>query len=220
MSKISEKIEGPFVPLLNATRDTPAWRALSHGARSLYVELKAKYNAKYPNNGKLYVSERKAAWLLNSDRKYVRRWFAELQYYGFIVMTRPGFKGLSGRATLWRLTELKTPDPSGESIRPTRNFLKWDGTKFDPEKHFPRGQKSSGPDDKSTPVPGDKSHPVEARTGGQKYPKGNGKTGGQKSSISSLTTTGAGRPGNDDAAPPTSTLTLLSLVRPRSGGRT
>jgi hypothetical protein len=52
---------------------------------------------------------------------------------------------LSGRATQWRLTELKTPDPSGESIRPTRDFLSWDGTKFDPKKHFPRGQKSSGP---------------------------------------------------------------------------
>jgi len=34
----------PFVPLLIATLDTPAWRALSHGARSLYVGLKRRYS--------------------------------------------------------------------------------------------------------------------------------------------------------------------------------
>ena len=42
----------PFVPLLIDTLDQPAWRALSHGARSLYVALKRRYNVKVHNNGR------------------------------------------------------------------------------------------------------------------------------------------------------------------------
>ena len=36
------KIDGQFVPLLHATMDCPAWRAASHGARSLYIALKRR----------------------------------------------------------------------------------------------------------------------------------------------------------------------------------
>ena len=34
----------PFVPVLKDTMKTAAWKALSHGARSLYVTLKGRYN--------------------------------------------------------------------------------------------------------------------------------------------------------------------------------
>jgi hypothetical protein len=36
----------PFVPLLKDTMKTAAWKALSHGARSLYGTLKGRYNIK------------------------------------------------------------------------------------------------------------------------------------------------------------------------------
>lgn len=40
----------PFVPLLIATLDSPAWRAMSHGAHMLYVALKRHWNQKNHNN--------------------------------------------------------------------------------------------------------------------------------------------------------------------------
>jgi hypothetical protein len=42
MPKSRDSIGGPFVPLLKETLAAPAWRATSHGARSLYVALKLR----------------------------------------------------------------------------------------------------------------------------------------------------------------------------------
>ena len=36
------------------TRDFEAWRAMSHGARSLYVALKRRYNSSLHNNGRIF----------------------------------------------------------------------------------------------------------------------------------------------------------------------
>jgi hypothetical protein len=55
------RIESPFIPLLVDTVNSPAWKALSHGARSLFIALKADYNNKLHNNGRLFLSARKAA---------------------------------------------------------------------------------------------------------------------------------------------------------------
>ena len=59
--KVKGEHLGPFVPLLKETLDSPGWRAMSHGARSLYVCLKRRYNSKQFNNGRLHVSQRQAA---------------------------------------------------------------------------------------------------------------------------------------------------------------
>ena len=118
---------GPFVPLLKDTLDSPTWRALSHGARSLYVALKRRYNMQAHNNGRLYLSHRKAGEEIASSSSEVTRWFRELQYYRFIVMQKPGGLGVygKGQAPRWRLTELgymKEP--------PTRDFTRWNGVSF------------------------------------------------------------------------------------------
>jgi hypothetical protein len=42
-----------FVPMLLPTIDSPAWRALSHGARSLYMALKRRFGINIHNNGKI-----------------------------------------------------------------------------------------------------------------------------------------------------------------------
>lgn len=122
----------PFVPLLIDTLDTPAWRALSHGARSLYVALKRRYNVKNHNNGKIYLSQRQAAAELGSHHNEIARWFRELQHYGFIVKTMPAYLGVDGRgkAPRWQLTELGT----GFDYHPTRDFLRWDGQPFRDQK--------------------------------------------------------------------------------------
>lgn len=121
------RISGPFVPLLTSTLDSPAWRAMSHGARSLYTALKRRYNINGHNNGHLYLSQRKAAGELGSHHNQIARWFRELRHYGFIVMHSPGCLGVEGkgRAPTWRLTELGYMNE-----RPTRDFERWDGIPF------------------------------------------------------------------------------------------
>jgi hypothetical protein len=123
------------LPLLKETLHSPAWRALSHGARSLYVLLKERYNSKEHNNGRIFLSQREAAEELGSGTEEITRWFRELQHYGFIVQTAPGCLGLDGKgkAPHWRLTELGyMRDP------PTRDFLRWNGTPFGRRKLKPR----------------------------------------------------------------------------------
>ena len=80
----------PFVPLILSTIDSPAWKALSHGARSLYVALRRRYSQNVHNNGRIYLSQRVAAKEIGSHHNEIARWFRELQFYGFIVMTKGG----------------------------------------------------------------------------------------------------------------------------------
>jgi hypothetical protein len=113
--------------LLKETLATPAWRSLSHGARSLYTSLKARYNSGNHNNGRIYLSARDAHKEVGSALEQIVRWYRELQHFGFIVQTRGGTLGLNGYGTAphWRLTELGCMREP-----PTRDFLKWDGKPF------------------------------------------------------------------------------------------
>jgi DNA-binding transcriptional MocR family regulator len=88
-----------FVPLFKDTLASPAWRAMSHGARSLYVSLKARYNSGQHNNGRVFVSQRTASQEIGSSYAEIARWFRELQYYGFLVQTKGGSLGLNGKGT-------------------------------------------------------------------------------------------------------------------------
>ena len=120
-----------FVRVMLETLDTSAWCALSHGARSLYVALKRRHRLDTNNNGKIFLPQRQAVMELGSNRSYVARWFRELEYYGFIVMTRPGFLGVEGKgkAPHWRLTELAYKDDA-----PSRDFMNWNGVPFQAQK--------------------------------------------------------------------------------------
>ena len=115
----------PFVPLLVGTLDTPAWRALSHGAKALYISLRRRYSPNNHNNGRIYLSHRKARQEMRSGFVQIARWYDELQFYGFIVM--PSHLGVEGHGTAarWRLTELGYMKEQA-----TRDFQKWDGTLF------------------------------------------------------------------------------------------
>ena len=124
----------PFVPLLLSTIDCPAWRATSHGAKWLYVALKRKSNS----GPRAYISYRNAIKELKCGRGKVREWFAELQHYGFIELHTLGCLGVDGKgkAPHWRLTEkgrTSKASPEGLFEPPPNNFLKWDGTLFDPK---------------------------------------------------------------------------------------
>jgi hypothetical protein len=155
MPKSRDTIGGPFVPLLKETLTTPAWRDMSHGARSLYVALKLRYSSNFKNNGKIFLSSRDAEAELGSNRDSVLRWFRELQHYGFIVMTNPGALGVDGKgkAPHWRLTELGyMNDP------PTKDFLRWNKVRFrDGEKQNPGRGKWGHPGRESGATPGRES---------------------------------------------------------------
>jgi hypothetical protein len=124
--------------MLKDTMKTQAWRALSHGARSLYIALKCRYNSKLQNG--VYLSTRGAVkeLSLHQNRDSVLRWFRELQFYGFTAMVSPAHHGVNGhgKAPHWRLTE----EPYlGHA--PTKDFLKWDGELFHEQKspeHYQR----------------------------------------------------------------------------------
>ena len=128
----------PFVPLFVATIEAPAWIAMSHGAKALYISLKRRYFPHDHNNGRIFLSQRNAAKELRSHHNQIARWFRELQHYGFIVVTQPGCLGIEGRgkAPRWRLTEL-----GYQRELPTRDFLRWNGVKFQPPKSKPRAGK-------------------------------------------------------------------------------
>jgi hypothetical protein len=155
MSKRHKGRLPPFVPLIKETMKTPAWIAMSLGAKMLYVHLKWRYNTNLQNH--VYLSTRMAAQEIGSDKHQIRRWFRELQYYGFTVMVRPGGIGVEGRgkAPHWRLTEewyLGKP--------PTRDFLLWDGEVFRVQKS-PKSylRKIIEPGGEITPKVGVKSPP-------------------------------------------------------------
>jgi hypothetical protein len=145
------RISGPFVPMLKHTIKQPAWIALSHGARSLYVTLKSRYNSTLGNA--VYLSARGAAKELGSNKDYVTRWFRELQFYGFTAMVTPGHLGVEGRgkAPHWRLTEEWF---AGKP--PTRDYLNWKGEKFHEQKspkHYLRKKQNPVPQTGDTVSP-------------------------------------------------------------------
>src|SRR5262245_58723018 len=116
-----------FVALFDQTMDSLAWRALTPTARLLYIALKRRLKYEKNNNGKIYLSYRSAARELGTSKTRIARWYSELQFYSFIVMTDPGGLGVDGkgRAAKWRLTEWECDGKPA-----TRDFLKWGGKKF------------------------------------------------------------------------------------------
>jgi hypothetical protein len=124
----------PFVPLLISTIDAPAWKAMSHGAKWLYVALRRRM----PNGrNRTFVSYRTAQRELKASPKKIREWFAELVHYGFIKLAVHGSLGVDGKgkAPHWTLTECgQTSRASADGLfePPTNDFFKWDGVLFDP----------------------------------------------------------------------------------------
>jgi hypothetical protein len=140
-----------FVPLFKGTMDTPAWRAISHGAKVLYIALKRHLSNDGYNNGKLYVSYRKAKIELGSGSTQIARWYRELEHYGFIVQMTAGCLGVNGKgaAPHWRLTEISyMREPA------SRDFLKWDGQKYQDQKTESRTRKQvrGGPENRCIPL--------------------------------------------------------------------
>lgn len=143
MSKKDKGRLPQFVPLLHLTIKTPAWLAMSHGAKALYIALKSHV----PNQrNEAFLSHRDAAKEVGSCRRKIAEWFLELEHYGFIVMTQPHALGVEGKgkAPHWRLTEMgctRRTSADGQFRPPTNDFLRWDGVLFQrkTKPRLPRG---------------------------------------------------------------------------------
>ena len=210
------KIEGPFVPLLKDTLKTPAWKALSYGARCLYVVLRWRYNTNLMNA--VYVSVRVTkSELGRGSYRDLMRWFRELEYYGFIVKVRLAHHGVNGhgRAPHWRLTDSKYLGKE-----PTRDFLQWNGKRF-PERsreakrvHRLHTVKKQNPryhgGNAALPTP----PPCAAQENGTSVTNATTMSGnGSVTNATTITSQPLAK-----AERPERTLTLLSLVRGRNGG--
>lgn len=173
----------PFLPLLVDMLDAPATKALSHGAFRLYVALKRECNPHTPErrNGRVYLSQRRAHQEIRSKREQIARWYRELQFYGFIVMTERGCLGLDGKgkAPRWRLTELGYMNDL-----PTKDFLRWRGTKFRDQKiQKPGPENGATLDPKAGPLVDPKTGPPKARSGPENGAKGRAGSGPENGSI-------------------------------------
>jgi hypothetical protein len=211
MSKKNDKGRlPPFTPLLHATLDAPAWRAMSYGAGWLYVALKRRANS----GPRAYISYRDAIAVLACSRGKLREWFAELEHYGFIRLHAHGCLGTEGKgkAPHWRLTEkgqTSKASPEGLFEPPPNDFLKWDGTLFDPKPYRESHNKGrrTWTDDKikkqnpvsyvgNTPFPTSGTPPVptseppQAESGSYVRAIGTDETVSYVRAISSLTTIG------------------------------
>lgn len=123
------RIQGVWTPSRHEVLDLPAWKAMSFGARALYIALLRNLSREYQNNGKVFLSTRDAAEQLGTRQMNIGEWYRELEHYGFIVMTCAGHLGVEGKgkAASWRLTDWGL----GKGCNPTKEYLKWDGTLFD-----------------------------------------------------------------------------------------
>lgn len=109
------------VQLTECFQATLAWATLKPGPRALYIELKRRYNGR--NNGRILMSVREAAGLLNVHRNTIPPYFAELESRCLIEQTREGFLGAEGHgiASTWRLAEL----PTEKNGRPDLRYMTW-----------------------------------------------------------------------------------------------
>ena len=89
-----------FVQLLHWEMDSAAYKDLSANARSIYEQIKRRYNGS--NNGFIVYSVREAARELKVGTSTAKRAFDELQSHGFIVAEQRGDSGLDRHAKVER----------------------------------------------------------------------------------------------------------------------
>ncbi len=102
--------------------NSPAWQALSLGARSLLIEVWARHNGQ--NNGEISFSVREAAIKLRVSKDTAAKWFHELVAKGFLKVRRQGsFRWKGGKATTWEVTAERCDERAA-----SKDFMRWKPT--------------------------------------------------------------------------------------------
>jgi len=114
----------PFFPIYIETFKSPAWLAMSVGARMLHVHLKQRYRRK--EQEAVFLSARDAAKELRASKNTITLWYRELRHYGFVVQVQAAsFGSGKGKAAHYRLT-----DEPYLGQPPGMDFTRWAGTPF------------------------------------------------------------------------------------------
>lgn len=143
--------DGHFFQMYEWMMKSAAWQHSNVYERSLYLEIKRRYNGR--NNGDIPMSHREGEALINSSNTAVEKAFKGLQVKGMI---KPQLKGSfswkvtesgrsAGRSTRWLLTELPQDLPNRVLTGGSKEFMKWQpGLDFS-EKTAARSQRTNGP---------------------------------------------------------------------------
>lgn len=140
--KRSARIPGGYVAVPKLIMKEPAWRAMTPGARLLWIELRGWLRIDGRNNGQVFLVDRDAAKTIGAHPGSIVRWYAENQHYGFLVKTAHGFLGVNGHGIgdHYRFTDL-----AHGTHPPTRDFKQWDGQKFVYTPRRPRHRPKQNP---------------------------------------------------------------------------
>lgn len=145
-----EANDGHYFQMFEWLMKTTAWRYASVYERSLYLELKRRYNGR--NNGAIQLSHREGMELLGCSNSAIEAAFRGLKNKGFISVTEKGsFQWKANadgsrqpRSTRWRLTELPQDLPERVLSGGTKDFVKWRPGN-DEEKNTARSERANGP---------------------------------------------------------------------------
>src|SRR5215510_58664 len=107
--KRASRFPGVYVIVPKLIMQTEAWRAMSPGARLLWIDLLGWLRNDGLNNGTIGRSCRDAAKSIGTkSSRSIVRWFAENEHFGFLRKTSEGFLGSNGRGIFakYRFTDL------------------------------------------------------------------------------------------------------------------
>lgn len=124
MSRRKRKSSGPlFVALYHWEMDLPAYQYLSTYGRALLLEFRRLYNTY--NNGKIVMSVRQAAGLLNCNKDTAAKVLRELEDKGWIRQSSKGcFSQKTNKtASTWRITN--QPVGLGVDVSETKEYARW-----------------------------------------------------------------------------------------------
>ena len=119
-----KKFNGPlWVQLYHWEMDLPAYRHLSVYGRSLLLEFRRLYNG--GNNGKIVMSVRQAAALLNCNKDTAAKYLTELEDKGWTRQNEKGYftQKSDKTASKWRITN--QPIGLGVDTPETKEYAKW-----------------------------------------------------------------------------------------------
>lgn len=120
--KRGRRKSGPaFLKLPNYLQDSAAWGSLTPAERSVFLQLRRRYNGR--NNGHLALSARDAARECKVNKDTAAKAFRTLAERGFIEIASPSaFAYKLKRATEYRLTDERC-DRTG--AKPSNAFMRW-----------------------------------------------------------------------------------------------
>ena len=141
-----QKRKEPVAAMRLSVMQTPAWRALSATAQSLYVWIKLEWSGpQYDKNGKLRLSVRQAAERMGCAHDTAAKGFRELQAKGFIIQTEAACLGTQGmgKAPAYELTEVVNGGGRGPG---KQWFMNWsEGHDFPVRKGISRAKQKTKP---------------------------------------------------------------------------